>query len=449
MRDPILALVAEASGMVFAPNRSVEADAGVARAMKRRGSPDLVSYLRLLRADGGALDELVDELTVGETHFLRDPSQMELLRREVLPALGRRGTPPRIWSAGCASGEEPYSLAILLEQGGLDTGAFILGTDLSPVALAKARAASYSDWSMRGVDDHFLQAYFRRDRRRRVLVDRIRNKVHFARLNLVGRLEYASAAAAGMDLILCRNVLIYFDQATVARIAARLFESLAVGGALLTAGSDPLIGEHAPFDIEMTAAGLLYRRPASGARRQAAVFPRVVVRPSRPRAAEPGAPEPEAPAAVAAPVEPVPAAQPPANPGVAAFDQVKVVANGMGAMEAEVLARSAIARLPLDAPLHYLRATLLVSLDRSDEAERESERALYLDPSLAIAHFLLGTILRRRGERPSALRAFRNARDLCAARSPEEELPAGDGERVGALHAAASAEMETLQVANG
>jgi chemotaxis protein methyltransferase CheR len=177
VREQILALVAERSGMVFAPNRGVEADSGISRAMKHRAAGTLKDYLRLVRSDPSALDELVDELTVGETHFLRDPAQMEVLRREVLPALGRRGVPPRVWSAGCASGEEAYTLAILLEQATMDAGAFILATDLSPAALAKARTASYSDWSMRGVTDQFLVAYFRHVRKRRVLVDRIRGKV--------------------------------------------------------------------------------------------------------------------------------------------------------------------------------------------------------------------------------------------------------------------------------
>ena len=126
-----------------------------------------------------------------------------------------------------------------------------------------------------------------------------------------------------------------------------------------------------------------------------------------------------------------------------------VIANGMGAFEAEVMARAALRRHPLDAQLHYLRATLLLALDRDEEAEHEAQRALYLDPSLAVAHFLLGTILRKRGARPGALRAFRNVRDLCAARPSDEEVPAGAGERVGALHSAASAEMERLEVTVG
>ena len=150
--------------------------------------------------------------------------------------------------------------------------------------------------------------------------------------------------------------------------------------------------------------------------------------------------------------EPAPAkALPPAKPGLGreAFEQVMVLANGMGAFEAELLARSALRRHPLDAPLHYLRAALLMALDRDEEAEHEAQRALYLDPSLAVAHFLLGTILRKRGARPGALRAFRNVRELCASRPSDEEVPAGAGERIGALHSAAAAEMERLEVAVG
>jgi chemotaxis protein methyltransferase CheR len=138
-----------------------------------------------------------------------------------------------------------------------------------------------------------------------------------------------------------------------------------------------------------------------------------------------------------------------AGPRTEVFEQVVVIANGMGAFEAEVMAQAALRRHPLDARLHYLQATLLLALDRDQDAESAALRALYLDPSLAVAHFLLGTILRKRGARPLAQRAFRNVRDLCAARPSDEEVPAGAGERVGALHSAASAEMERLEVTVG
>jgi len=441
----VAALVAERSGMVFAPNRRVEVEAGIARAMKHAGIEDCAAYIALVRSNGTAWDHLVDELRIGETHFMRDPDQMDLIRRDILPALRRRAsrTSPRVWSAGCATGEEAYTLAILLEQEGLDKGAFILGTDLSAAALDKARAASYSDWSMRGVTAEFLHGYFHHARKRRVLIDRIRTRVRFERLNLAGQHAYAAAGASAMDLILCRNVLIYFDRETVGRIAARLYDCLAAGGMLVTAGADPLIGEFAPFEVDVTRAGLVYRRPTSAAtgaatvewapRKPALVFPP----PSIPYEVQTVAER-----KVPAPTE---SFDPPApDPAREAFEQVRVLANGMGAFEAEVLAQSVIRRHPLDAPLQYLRAALLLTLDRDAEAEAAAQRALYLDPSLAVAHFLLGTILRRRGAHPSALRAFRNARDLCAARPSDEEVPAGAGERVGALGSAASAEMERL-----
>jgi chemotaxis protein methyltransferase CheR len=445
MTEEILALVAEWSGMVFAPNRLVEAEGGIARAMRRAGADDPAAYLSLVRGDALAMDHLLDELTVGETHFMRDPDQMALVRRELLPALQRcrgGGAAPRVWSAGCATGEEAYSLAILIEEEGLDQGAVVLGTDLSTAALEKARKGSYLDWSMRGVSAQFLQDYFRHAGHHRILVDRIRSMVRFERLNLVGQEDYATAGAFAMDVILCRNVLIYFGRQTAGRIAARLYHCLAEGGVLLTAGADLRLGEYAPFEVEVTRVGLVYRRPCPAprgprpAKLAPAALPRILDHARK----------------VADREEPAPKkALPPAEPdlGRSAFDRVIEHANAKGAEEAERVAQAALRRHPLDAPLHYLRAALLLSLDHDQEAENEAQRALYLDPSLAVAHFLLGTILRKRGARPGALRAFRNVRDLCAARPADEEVPAGAGERVGALHTAASDEMERLAVSVG
>jgi chemotaxis protein methyltransferase CheR len=461
MRDQLLALVAQRSGQVFAANRRGEAEAGIARAMKQAGADDLAAYLALVRRDGVALDDLVETLTVGETHFMRDPDQMELIRREVFPSLRRRsaGDGPRVWSAGCATGEEAYSLAILLEEEGLDEGAVVLGTDLSAGALRKARVASYSAWSLRGLSDRFIQSYFHEARRRRVVVDRIRDKVRFERLNLVGQEDYAVAGAVGMDLILCRNVLVYFDHATAGQVAARLFDCLAPGGVLLTAGADLLLGEYAPFEVEVTRVGLVYRRPRSGPAAAVPSPPASLAGAGRwseqaggQRGATQYLPVQDNVRTISGRDHSAPAeTSPPTEEQLrrAAFERVMGHANANGAEEAEGVAQAELRRHPLDAPLHYLRATLLLALDRVDEAQHEAQRALYLDRSLAVAHFLLGTILRKRGARPGALRAFRNVRDLCAARPADEEVPAGSGERIGALHSAASVEMERLEVTVG
>jgi chemotaxis protein methyltransferase CheR len=447
MTEELLALVAERSGLVFAPNRVVEAEAGIARGMRHAGASDAAAYWNLVRDDAVALDHLVEELTVGETHFMRDPDQLDLIRREVLPALKRRGeaAATRVWSAGCATGEEAYSLAILLELEGLGDGAVVLGTDLSSSALEKARAGEYSDWSMRGVSGQFRKDYFRHERGRQILVDRIRNKVRFERLNLVAQENYAAAGAFGMDLILCRNVLIYFDHETAGRVAARLFDCLAEGGVLFTAGADLLLGEHAPFEVEVTRVGLVYRRPRATplpalrrAKRRVEATQSLPVHNARRTVAQPEAPAPTA--------ERAPLVR---DLGLEAFERVIRHANANGAKEAEAMAQAALRERPLDARLHYLRAALLVDLDRDDEAELAAQRAVYLDRSLAVAHFLLGTILRKRGAGLGALRSFRNVRDLCAGRPAQEELPAGDGERTGALYVAAAAEMERLAVTVG
>lgn len=442
MNEALLALVAERSGLVFASNRHLEAEANIARAMQRAGADDVSAYLALIRLDGRALDALVNELTVGETHFMRDTDQMDLIRREVLPPLQRHrraGAPVRVWSAGCATGEEAYSLAILLEEEWLAEGALVLGTDLSTAALDKAREGAYSDWSLRGVSGRFREEYFHHVLGRRVLVDRLRNRVRFERLNLVGELDYAAVGAFGMDLILCRNVLIYFDRATAGRVAARLFQSLAPGGVLLTAGADMHLGEYAPFEVHVTRAGLLYRRPRSPF---AAAPPRLALAaPSPP--ADLGAMGVRADLTPSVTADAAPA--PRSELGPEAFLRILRQANAEGPPEAERLAQAALRRHPLDAQLHFLRATLLLAEGREDEAEGEAQRALYLDRSLAVAHFLLGTILRKRGARPGALRAFRNVRDLCAARPADEVVPAGAGDRTGALHVAASIEMERLE----
>jgi chemotaxis protein methyltransferase CheR len=438
----IAARVARRSGMVFAPNRQVEARAGIARAMKASVATSPSAYLALVQRSTVALDALVDELTVGETHFMRDPAQMDLIRREVLPALRGRASGPRVWSAGCATGEEAYSLAILLEQEGLDTGAFVLGTDLSEAALGKGRTASYSAWSMRGVDARFLESYFRPARRRRILVDRIREKVRFERLNLVGEASFAAVGAYGMDLILCRNVLIYFDHATARRIAARLFESLAEGGVLLTGGADPLLTDSGLFDIEVTRVGLVYRRRRPDAASvSAARLPAALTRPiwlERPMAPEPHD-------ALVAAITPERAETAMAlETGRLAFTRVLAQANSAGAEAAEQMVASELARHPLDASLHYLRATLLLALGRYEEAEGQAQRALYLDRSLAVAHFLMGTLLRRRGDVEGALRAFRNVRQLCGTPSAAGPMASGDGACASGLQSAAEAEIERL-----
>jgi chemotaxis protein methyltransferase CheR len=473
------------AGLAFRSHRCDDVERGIRLAMEKAGVTDVAEYCRLLEAGAVAFDDLVAEVTVGETYFLRDPVHFEFIRREAVPEILRRRGPEhvlRVWSAGCASGEEAYSLAMLLEEEGLSGRARILATDISRAALAKARVGVYGPWSLRGSDEAFVQRHFRRSGGRCTLHDHIRPRVMFEYLNLALD-SYPSLASGtwGMDLILCRNVLIYFEHQTVGRVARRLFESLADGGWLMTGPSDPPVTDHAAYETVVTAAGVFYRRrsAASGYR---------LGQPG-PAAHVGGTPE-RGPALLACPPGPPPlesaTSELPATPaswssalsrgvetgGAALAETRNALAGGeygrvveltrplaadvaatalrvralanLDVVKAEQVCAEATKRHPLSAELHYLHAVLLVDRGRDEEAARAVRRAIYLDRSLAVAHFTLGSILRRRGDLAGARRAYRNVRELCLARPRGEPLPLADGEPAGRLAEAAAVQLDLL-----
>ncbi len=154
--ESIATVLCRRTGLSFSPSRRQGAEQGIRRAMRRAGVADLEAYAKQLETQESVLDDLIVELTVGETYFFREPDQFAFLRREVLPALRARvterlpGSIIRAWSAGCASGEEAYSLAMLFDSEGLARHASVLATDISQAALAKARQGVYRGWSLRG-----------------------------------------------------------------------------------------------------------------------------------------------------------------------------------------------------------------------------------------------------------------------------------------------------------
>ncbi len=263
--EAVAQFVAAHTGLQFPANRHEHTETAIRRAMERSRSRSAEHYLDVLKTDAVALDNLVCELTVGETYFFREPEQFEFLRREVLPELRQRRPPShvfRVWSAGCATGEEAYSLAILFEQEGLGERVRVLATDISRAALARAHQAVYNDWSLRGQGASAAGSYLARRGKNHVLDEKVRRRVTLEYLNLAQDV-YPSFASdtRGMDLILCRNVLIYLDPQTVQRVAGRLLQSLAPGGWLLTASSDPPLQDLDPFAIVIRDVGVFYRRP--------------------------------------------------------------------------------------------------------------------------------------------------------------------------------------------
>lgn len=261
--ESVVHLLNARTGLTFGPGSLCAAEAGTRRAMERAGVSDVGTYLDWLRDGRVLFADLVDELTVCETFFFRQPAHFDLLRKHLLPDIRRRKGPDdriRAWSAGCASGEEAYSLAILFDQEGILERSYILGTDISRVALDKARSAAYGLWSLRGLDDEtIVRRYFDRVGYTEVVKERIREQVIFLELNLAGR-GIQARHLQNFDIIFCRNVLIYFDPQTIERVAKRLWETLGDGGWLVTGASDPLLHKYAPFETVVTAKGAVYRK---------------------------------------------------------------------------------------------------------------------------------------------------------------------------------------------
>jgi len=436
--DAAATLVRRRIGLTFTGARASALESGLIRAMQGAGLSDPALYLAQLDREPPLLDALIAEVTVGETYFFRDPGQWEVLRTRVLPRLLARRPeqqPVRIWSAGCATGEEPYTAAILLHQLGALTRAQIRATDLSRKAVATARRARYSRWSLRGVPEQIINAYFRPAGRWFELVPSIRAPVEFGYLNLAED-EYPGPRA--MDVILCRNVLIYFAPETVTRVAGRLLDSLSDDGWLLLGPSDPVLTELVPCDVEVTDAGLAYRRHAPAVT--------VSIRESPPREyPPPESPAPESPP----PAQPLTAlAAPPVQDAdddpAARIALVRALANRGELAEAGRVCAAALERHRESAELAYLQAVLLGEAGRHAEAAAAARLALYLDRHLIVAHLALAGALARSGNVGGARRATRNAQRLLAAMSPDEIVPASDGEPAARLAAMAETQLALL-----
>lgn len=469
--DQAAALVCRRAGLYFDQKRRPLLEAGLGNALRRIAASVTPSeYLQRLDREPELFDDLLAELTVGETYFFRDRDQFSLLRERVVPELISRRPqklPLRIWSAGCASGEEPYSVAILLHQLGALAGARIVGTDISRPLLRRARRARYTSWSLRGVPDEIVRRYFTPAGDGVALAPTIRETVELRYLNLAAP-SYQSLAAGvwGMDLILCRNVLIYFAPSLIAEVGARLAATLADDGWLLLGSADPLLTELAGLSAEVTPAGVAYRRtPRAGRSFFATATPGVVENPTpnalpamsgsgsgpvpsrRPAAPDDTEWQPSSPETRGEPVaEPIaePATLPILEPGQAGalVAQVRSLVNAGRLAEAETVCRGARTRHALSAELAVAHAFILLELGSCDDARTVARRALYLDPADPLAHLALGTALIRLRDGAGARRAFQNAERLLAGCSDDVPVAGSEGEPASRL-----AELARTQIA--
>jgi chemotaxis protein methyltransferase CheR len=244
-------------------------DAAIEDTLRRAGLASAADLARLLTAPGGryAWSVLLPRLTVSETHFWRDTAQFAAFDDFVLPDLiRRRGADRRlrVWSAGCATGEEPYSLAMMLLRHPQLVGweIDVFGTDIDREALVRARVGLYGPWSFREVPPAVMGNFFgAAPGGRQQVIEDVRRRVRFGELNLAER-GWPAGSVGDCDLVLCRNVLMYMEPATVAEIADRLFHALRPGGWLAVGHSEPSADTFARFTARRFPGAVLYQRPA-------------------------------------------------------------------------------------------------------------------------------------------------------------------------------------------
>lgn len=239
----------------------------IAKRLRASGVDDVAGYLELLAGDDGELDALLATLSIHVSQFFRNRDTFQTLERHVLPDLcqlareaGRNAL--RLWSVGCAGGEEPYSLALLIdEMAPVDLEVTILATDVSEPVLIAAREALFEPARLLEVPLTVRARYFVAEGERFRLVERVRNMVRFERHNIMTAANYPAA-----DLILCRNVLIYFTREEQARILARFAAALPEGGALVLGRAEALVGpERRLFRTEFPTERIYRRAPATTA----------------------------------------------------------------------------------------------------------------------------------------------------------------------------------------
>jgi chemotaxis protein methyltransferase CheR len=488
-------LVEDRFGLRFPEKRFADLEIGVRQAFAASTCTDLDQYYHLLldpHNGGVEIDRLVNALTVNETYFFRDAGQFNALYTHVLPKIieRRRSLQTlRIWSAGCSTGEEPYSIAMMLRDLLPDVDNWsitILGTDVNTEALDRARKAVYSEWSFREEQAKLLRPrFFVKRGKQYELVPEVRRMVSFGWLNLAED-DYPAykTNSTFMDLILCRNVTIYFTQPVIFEVVGRLYEALVDGGWLVVGHSETSPITYRRFQVHTFPNAILYQRSGQGTELPQdwdwlAASPKPVLSRSFPFT------QPVSPAPVSArplDLDPLPAAsvpqptrkdQPPRIESALEteesdpIDEAKALLDFGRSQEAYNLLLEVVSLKPNHAPACVLLGQACANLGHWEEAEKwcrlavqldrlslkayytlalvlqhqgqlaqaidAMKKVVYIDRNHIVGHFGLAGLYRNSGQLPQALKSLYNAHRLLTEHDVDEVVPDSGGVTAGRL----------------
>ncbi|MCA9790379.1 MAG: hypothetical protein KC910_01235 [Candidatus Eremiobacteraeota bacterium] len=392
-------IVLASSGLHYYKSRPEELARRVARRLKDVGHDDCHAYLEQLKPydpSRGEMARLVSVLTVGETYFFRNRRHFQALEREIIPALLEQKRAQgclRIWSAGCSNGAEPASLNILLRREFAHSltgwNLRLWATDIDQQVLEQARAASYNNWSLRSTPEAIRRECFQPRGGRWLLLEKYRDLIDYGFHNLAGQ-EFP--APESMDLIVCRNVMIYFSLRLMRRVLASLRACLQPGGWLLVGHSEPGLDLFQGLERVRVEGVSAFRKPL-----------RSTVR----RKAEPEAARPT----------PTPARRRPSvirKQPAPSLKEIRLLADQGHTLKAQAACEGYLKTNPLEPAAHFLHALLLDEQGRSKACAEALDRALFLDRRFLPAHYYRAIFAREQGQAEQARKALATLQRLLA-----------------------------------
>jgi chemotaxis protein methyltransferase CheR len=471
-------LVADRLGLHFPRERRDDLRRGVAGAADEYGFEDVARCVRSLLAAPPTKEQievLASHLTIGETYFFREPQTLSALAKNVLPELiaSRRGRQRRLrlWSAACCTGEEPYSLAILLHQilpDLRDWHVTITATDINLRFLQKAAAGIYGEWSFRSTSAEIRERYFKPvGKARYEIAPEIKSLVRFGQLNLVEDV-YPSLETStnAMDVVFCRNVLMYFTADQVRRVIDKLRNSLVEGAYLVVSPAEASKSLFPRFIVANFPGAIFFRKhdarddaapPGTRLHDTFSTPARTEWQASPERfageSASPRTPEPSQPVLAISTAESLYDEGRYAEVvsylrnlsgstqfGAEAFSlMVRALANEGRLTDALAWCDRWVAADKIHATSHYLRAVILTEQGDAAEARAALQRAIFLDPDFVLAHFALGNIARGAGRAAEARKHYTNTLELLQRFPADEPLPESEGITAGRLMETVSA----------
>jgi chemotaxis protein methyltransferase CheR len=399
-----------------------------------------------------ALQEIINCVTIGESYFNRNQPHFDALKEHIIPQLIEQNSNAKclkIWCAGCAKGEEPYSLSILLREHFpvlANWNVRITATDINTDFLKKAKQGAYTKWSFRQVEERLIDKYFIKEGENRYqLCDEIRKTVLFEWLNLADFPYRGRLPEEEYDLVVCRNVLIYF----IFEFANKVIDAI---GEVTHPGSFLLVGHSEAFpalsrlDVIYSNATYYYRYhtiPGEQADKHSiAPGPRYSIPGIGVKTAVPSAPYKTAEDADGADK----GREAPKDIGAELDDARKLMNHGKASEAFDLLTKLSKGRGELDFRLHFLRSIVADQMGETNEALKSLKQAIFLNKYLIIAHFFQGVVNQRENRNKIAKKSFRNAYNLVSKLDPYHLLEETDGLSAGRLKEILEARLKEIQL---